>query len=200
MSSIELMVVVAGLAVGFLVVSAFLGRRDRDGARQTQADTEVQNSTHNGHHASSEQHGAGDSTTVSQFRIFQCPHCSLRMRVQLPLIGRNSQCKKCGTRFVIGLDDHGNLHVISDTNSGQHPHDAGYDVPRTSEECLAILGLGPIATSEEIKAAYRMRIKEYHPDKVAHLGEKLRTVATREAQRLNLAYGFLKEKGFLKDA
>ena len=35
-----------------------------------------------------------------------------------------------------------------------------------------ILGVGPTATTEEIKAAYRRLVNQYHPDKVSHLGEE----------------------------
>lgn len=199
MSGLELMAVIAGVVIGFVIVSAVLGQRGRGATPQAQAEPDARGTTKDTHYASSEPHDAGEGATAPQVRIFQCPHCSQRMRVQIPLIGRNSQCKRCGTKFAIGLDEHGNLHVVSNGRSKQH-HDGEHDTPATSEECLALLGLGPIATSEEIKAAYKKQMKDYHPDKVAHLGEKLRAVAGREAQKLNSAYGFLKERGFLKDA
>jgi hypothetical protein len=42
--------------------------------------------------------------------------------------------------------------------------------------------------------AYRQRMTEYHPDKVAHLGAELRELAEREATEFNLARKYI-EKG-----
>jgi len=39
-----------------------------------------------------------------------------------------------------------------------------------------------------IRQAYRERMKEYHPDKVAGLGEELRELAERESKEINMAY------------
>ncbi|MFH0792894.1 MAG: pentapeptide repeat-containing protein [bacterium] len=55
-------------------------------------------------------------------------------------------------------------------------------------DCYKILGVQPNASLEEIHAAYRTRVKEYHPDKVNNLGEKLKQVAQREFDRIQQAY------------
>lgn len=44
------------------------------------------------------------------------------------------------------------------------------------------------ATLKEVAAAYRDGISKNHPDKVAHLSDKLRQVAEYETRRLNAAY------------
>ncbi len=44
------------------------------------------------------------------------------------------------------------------------------------------------ASMQEITQAYRRRMSEYHPDKVAPLGEELRQVAERRTKEINLAY------------
>ena len=51
-----------------------------------------------------------------------------------------------------------------------------------------ILGIAPSASGEEIQAAYRARMSEYHPDKVAHLGEELQELAHRKALEIQRAY------------
>jgi DnaJ-domain-containing protein 1 len=44
------------------------------------------------------------------------------------------------------------------------------------------------ASLKEISTAYRDGISKNHPDKVAHLSDKLRQVAEQETRRLNAAY------------
>lgn len=55
-----------------------------------------------------------------------------------------------------------------------------------------VLGISASASKETIHAAYRARMHEYHPDKVAHLGEELQEVAHRKAQEIQRAYQQLK--------
>lgn len=50
-----------------------------------------------------------------------------------------------------------------------------------------ILDVSPIATEDEVRAAHRDKIKQYHPDRVSSLGEKLRLVAEQESKKLNAA-------------
>jgi DnaJ-domain-containing protein 1 len=61
----------------------------------------------------------------------------------------------------------------------------------TLDAALSILGLTRRTTPEELKQAYRDRIREYHPDKVAHLGSELRQLAERKAKEINAAYEYV---------
>lgn len=63
-----------------------------------------------------------------------------------------------------------------------------YDDLFPEADCYSILGIEPGASTEEITSAYRKRVKEYHPDRVAHLGVKLQEVARREFDRVQKAY------------
>lgn len=51
-----------------------------------------------------------------------------------------------------------------------------------------VLGVAEGASAAELKAAYLLRCKEYHPDKVAALGERLKAVAEEEFKRVQAAY------------
>ena len=51
-----------------------------------------------------------------------------------------------------------------------------------------VLTVAREASLSEITAAYRESIAKTHPDKVAHLSNKLREVAEQETRRINAAY------------
>ena len=55
-------------------------------------------------------------------------------------------------------------------------------------DAYAVLGVTPSASSDTIRAAYRARMQEYHPDKVAHLGDDLQTLAHERTQQIQRAY------------
>ena len=52
----------------------------------------------------------------------------------------------------------------------------------------AVLGVERDASAEQITRAYRERMRSYHPDHVAHLGEELRELAHRKALEIQRAY------------
>lgn len=59
------------------------------------------------------------------------------------------------------------------------------------------LGLTSEASNEEIKAAYRKMAKQYHPDRVAHLGEDYTRLANEKFSQINQAYDAIRrQRGF----
>lgn len=64
--------------------------------------------------------------------------------------------------------------------TGRSPHD--------------ILGVDETASWTEIKAAYREKIKKYHPDRLSHLGKEFTDLANEKFLEIQAAYGKLKEK------
>jgi len=67
------------------------------------------------------------------------------------------------------------------------------DPPRVYHP-FATLGVRPDASFNEIRQAYRERMKEYHPDRVASLGAELRTLAERKAKEINMVFEDLKKR------
>ncbi|MGN2244624.1 DnaJ family molecular chaperone [Frateuria sp. GZRR33] len=51
-----------------------------------------------------------------------------------------------------------------------------------------VLGVSESASREEIEQGYRLRMGQYHPDKVARLGEDIQRLAEKRAKEINVAY------------
>ena len=52
----------------------------------------------------------------------------------------------------------------------------------TLVDYFELLGLSVEAAPDEIRSAYKKKIKKYYPDKVSRFGEKIRVVAEKEAR------------------
>ncbi len=67
----------------------------------------------------------------------------------------------------------------------------------TIEEAYRILNLQANATIEEIKSAFRKKIKEFHPDRVNQFDTELRKQYEENAKKIIDSYNLLrKTKGF----
>lgn len=55
-------------------------------------------------------------------------------------------------------------------------------------DAYAVLGVPVGASQDEIEQAYRKRMSEYHPDKVATAAPELKALAERRAREINAAY------------
>ena len=51
-----------------------------------------------------------------------------------------------------------------------------------------VLGVPKSASRLEIVAAYKQKMSQYHPDKVANMGEEIRDLADRRSKEINAAY------------
>ena len=60
-----------------------------------------------------------------------------------------------------------------------------------SKDPFEILGIAPGASKQEIQAAYRKVVQQYHPDKVAHLGRELQDLAKEKFVEIQNAYDYL---------
>ena len=68
---------------------------------------------------------------------------------------------------------------------------------RSGDRNYEILGVTPEAGNKEIKEAYKRMAKQYHPDRVAHLGDEYARMAHEKFAQINAAYDAVrKERGF----
>lgn len=51
-----------------------------------------------------------------------------------------------------------------------------------------VLEVPRISTREEISRAYKRKISDYHPDKVAQMGAEIRALAERRSKEINAAH------------
>lgn len=58
----------------------------------------------------------------------------------------------------------------------------------------AVLGLSGPVNADDLRRRYRELVLQYHPDRVSHLGIKLKVLADREIKAINEAYGYFKDK------
>jgi DnaJ-domain-containing protein 1 len=65
---------------------------------------------------------------------------------------------------------------------------------KTETDYAEALGLQGRQTRDDIRKAYRKLIQQYHPDKVAALGPRLRRVAEEESKTINEAYDYFRAK------
>ena len=81
----------------------------------------------------------------------------------------------------------------ADSRAGSEPAQDGcaYELPWN-----LVLGVPASASRGEIIAAYKQKISQYHPDKVANMGEEIRDLADRRSKEINAAYdAALRERG-----
>ncbi|WP_133665904.1 DnaJ domain-containing protein [Paraburkholderia sp. BL10I2N1] len=59
------------------------------------------------------------------------------------------------------------------------------------EEACHVLQLNRPFTTEQLRAAYRQRMSQYHPDKVNSLGPEFRELAESKSKEINRAFDLL---------
>jgi hypothetical protein len=68
-------------------------------------------------------------------------------------------------------------------NSAEAPHEIA-----DGGSWFAVLGLSPSATIDEVKRAYKVQVKQNHPDRVHDMSPLFRELAEAQTKKLNAAY------------
>ena len=69
-----------------------------------------------------------------------------------------------------------------------YAEDAPSIEPAYNDSWFAILGLSPTATIDEVKEAYKTKIKQTHPDRLQGMAATIQKLAEAETKKLNAAY------------
>ena len=78
----------------------------------------------------------------------------------------------------------------------ERPHANPGQDDRPTPAWHEVLGVAPDAFHEQIVAAYRSKMRQYHPDKVSTLGSEIQALAEQRAKEINAAYAHVCEKRF----
>lgn len=85
-----------------------------------------------------------------------------------------------------------NFNQSNNTNDkNSEPNSSGEKLDMA--KACSILGIPMNAKNDEIKSAYKTKIMEYHPDKVAAMGDEIKTLALQKTKEINEAYNLLKK-------
>ena len=104
-----------------------------------------------------------------------------------------------GIASADGLVDTAEEKVLEQISSGMGVDSSDFTSIRAMfvkdiNSAYDILEITPNATDHEVKKAYRRLAIQYHPDKVAHLGDDIKKSATGKFQALNAAYEQIKKQ------
>ena len=79
-------------------------------------------------------------------------------------------------------------------NDSNKSSNATTNAPKNAHYYGRILDLKGRVSFEDIKRRYRELVAQYHPDKVSHLGPKLKAVAENEIKEINEAFQFFRNE------
>ncbi len=76
-------------------------------------------------------------------------------------------------------------------DQNQNHNETEYHGQNLNKNPYDILGVDKNATKQEIHAAYRRLVKQYHPDRFAHLGKEFQELASKKFIEIKDAYNHL---------
>lgn len=125
--------------------------------------------------------------------VLPCPNCGTQLRLPLPPKAVKGKCVVCRKPFQVVMDSNPISLAAIPTPPPVAPDN------KRQLAALTVLGIqGPVGPAA-IRAAYRKRLSEYHPDKVSNMGPKIRALAEEETKDINSAMAFLRGAGYLDD-
>jgi hypothetical protein len=124
-------------------------------------------------------------------KIVACQKCEQRLRIELSEGQREQRCPTCKTSFTTSYQD----GVLSIVFEGAEPENGTKqnEPPVTLEVAYQLFNADKGTAWEEIELTRRRLLQQYHPDKVAALGPKLRELAESEGKCINVAFDLLRK-------
>lgn len=132
---------------------------------------------------------ASSSSEEPTHKTVPCKVCTKPMRV--PLTTGTFNCPSCKTEFKAAFED-GVFSLLFANPAKENPQSTG-DRQMTLADAYALFEASDATPWEAIEGKRRKLLQQYHPDKVASLGSKLRAVAAVEGKRINIAYALVRQ-------
>lgn len=120
---------------------------------------------------------------ISKPLEFVCVACATTIRIRDSAKSGTLKCPVCGTRLNVRIVD-GKPNVENEQEQAKATPSKGQE----PESHCQILGVSLCCSAQELKAAYRRKLKEYHPDRVADMGDEIQMLAERKTKEINWAY------------
>jgi DNA-directed RNA polymerase subunit RPC12/RpoP len=141
--------------------------------------------------------GGADRTKHKQpsqpeHKVIECQGCGQKLRIELGSVTRDYSCPKCKSAFCASLENEV-LSVVFQNKASHADYSDESDRHLTVEEAYKLFDSEESTAWESIELTRRRLIQQYHPDKVAALGPKLKIVAETEGKRINKAYDMLRK-------
>ena len=130
--------------------------------------------------------------------VFDCIGCgtAIRLRLQGAAVHRCPSCKMEYKTIQAAGEPTVLLVVPTSIHRGKSSEKKSQQkraMPPDIRSALVALGLSEEASFEDVRGAYREHVKQYHPDKVSHLGADLRKLAETKTKEFNTAYAKLEK-------
>jgi len=122
--------------------------------------------------------------------IIKCEGCGQKLRIKLAAMTSEYSCPSCQEKFHASFSGGVLSVVFTKSNEVTAPE---VDAQLTLQDAYRLFEANEVSSWEQIEHARRRLIQQYHPDKVARLGTKLRELAEAEGKRINVAYALLRK-------
>lgn len=99
--------------------------------------------------------------------------------------------------YILNKDEDDLKKIIDELESEQkqkQKSNTNYKSSTSNKNHYEVIGVKSTSSKEEIYSAYKNLLKQYHPDKVASLGEEIQNVARNKTQEINSAFQKIKEE------
>ena len=133
---------------------------------------------------------AASSSEEPIHKTVPCKVCAQKLRV--PLKTGTFSCPSCKAEFRATFED-GVFSLVFADSAKEKQQTQSPDVAITLDDAYALFDASEGTPWEAIEAKRRKLLQQYHPDKVASLGPKLREVAAAEGKRINVAYALVRQ-------
>lgn len=121
--------------------------------------------------------------------VLNCASCSASLRLRFPFDAFSFRCPKCSITYsIMRPSQNAEIYCIYPHIDKNRDASRSKTMPSAVVNALEVFGLDESADYESVKKSYRTCIAQYHPDKVAHLGDELKALAAKKTVEYNQAY------------